>query len=80
MFNFKSEWFQIGACVAYERHLTGEERVIKDVLRNYMSTARPAEKFSDTVEVLLNFTLTRIVDFDDHNDVVKVNAWLVMVI
>jgi len=60
------------------RKLGPEERLIKDLLGNYVKLARPVKHPANLTAVSTSIQLIRIADYDIVNNVVKINAWLAL--
>ncbi|PAV71956.1 hypothetical protein WR25_16659 [Diploscapter pachys] len=53
-----------------------ERRLYEDLMRDYNSLERPVENHSMPVVVYLKVSLQQIIDVDEKNQIVYVNAWL----
>ncbi|EGT55171.1 hypothetical protein CAEBREN_30258 [Caenorhabditis brenneri] len=53
-----------------------ERRLYEDLMRNYNNLERPVANHSEPVTVHLKVALQQIIDVDEKNQVVYVNAWL----
>ncbi|CAG9540201.1 unnamed protein product [Cercopithifilaria johnstoni] len=64
---------------AFLRMITGsyhERRLYDDLMKNYNSLERPVQNHSQPVVVYLKVSLQQIIDVDEKNQIVYVNAWL----
>uniref|UniRef100_A0A158Q8R2 Cation transporter family protein n=1 Tax=Elaeophora elaphi TaxID=1147741 RepID=A0A158Q8R2_9BILA len=53
-----------------------ERRLYDDLMKNYNSLERPVQNHSQPVVVYLKVSLQQIIDVDEKNQIVYVNAWL----
>ncbi|KAK7492530.1 hypothetical protein BaRGS_00016196 [Batillaria attramentaria] len=53
-----------------------EQRLLIKLLRNYNNNVRPVINSSHSVEVTFGFSLIQIMDMDEKNQVLTINAWL----
>ena len=53
-----------------------EQRLYADLLNNYNALERPVENSSDPLVVKVRLFLQQIVDVDEKNQMVQVNAWI----
>ncbi|GMR60177.1 hypothetical protein PMAYCL1PPCAC_30372 [Pristionchus mayeri] len=53
-----------------------ERRLYEDLMRDYNNLERPVANHSDAVVVKLKVSLQQIIDVDEKNQIVYVNAWL----
>nr|CAD2196741.1 unnamed protein product [Meloidogyne enterolobii] len=53
-----------------------KEDCMKDLLRDYNVLERPVENHSHPVTVHLKVSLQQLIDVDEKNQIVHVNAWL----
>ncbi len=53
-----------------------EDRLYKDLMQNYNALERPVPNSSQPIVVKIRVFLQQIVDVDEKNQVVLVNAWL----
>ncbi|VDP10293.1 unnamed protein product [Heligmosomoides polygyrus] len=53
-----------------------ERRLYEDLMRDYNSLERPVANHSKPVTVYLKVSLQQIIDVDEKNQIVYVNAWL----
>jgi len=56
--------------------LTDEQRLLKNLMRNYDKASRPVFNASHSVEVKFSFSLIQICDMDERNQVLTTNVWL----
>ncbi|XP_025078016.1 neuronal acetylcholine receptor subunit alpha-10-like isoform X2 [Pomacea canaliculata] len=56
--------------------LPDEQRLLAKLLHNYNSNVRPVINSSHSVEVVFGFSLIQIMDMDEKNQVLTINAWL----
>lgn len=56
--------------------LTDEQRLYKELLRNYDRNTRPVYNASHPVNVNISISLTQIFDVDEKNQVLTTNIWL----
>ncbi|XP_076443988.1 neuronal acetylcholine receptor subunit alpha-10-like [Babylonia areolata] len=59
-----------------ETQVPDEQRLLAKVLHNYNNNVRPVYNSNDSVPVTLGFTLVQIMDMDEKNQVLTLNAWL----
>uniref|UniRef100_A0AC35TKB6 Neur_chan_LBD domain-containing protein n=1 Tax=Rhabditophanes sp. KR3021 TaxID=114890 RepID=A0AC35TKB6_9BILA len=53
-----------------------ERRLYEDLMRDYNTFERPVQNFSDPVIVYLKVSLQQVIDVDEKNQIVYLNAWL----
>ncbi|EPB71123.1 hypothetical protein ANCCEY_09784 [Ancylostoma ceylanicum] len=53
-----------------------ERRLYEDLMRDYNNLERPVANHSKPVTVYLKVSLQQIIDVDEKNQIVYVNAWL----
>ena len=53
-----------------------EQRLYADLLNNYNPLERPVENASEPLVVKVRLFLQQIVDVDEKNQIVQVNAWI----
>ena len=53
-----------------------EQRLYADLLNNYNPLERPVENASEALVVKVRLFLQQIVDVDEKNQIVQVNAWI----
>ncbi|VDM67032.1 unnamed protein product [Strongylus vulgaris] len=53
-----------------------ERKLYEDLMRDYNNLERPVANHSKPVTVYLKVSLQQIIDVDEKNQVVYVNAWL----
>lgn len=53
-----------------------ESRLYDDLLRNYDNKVRPVRNVSEPVKVRLKVSLQQLIDLDEQNEQLIVNAWL----
>lgn len=53
-----------------------ENRLYNDLLKNYNNLERPVASYNDPVVVFLKLSLQQIIDVDEKNQIVTVNAWI----
>ncbi|KAL3985611.1 Acetylcholine receptor subunit alpha-type acr-16 [Acanthocheilonema viteae] len=64
---------------AFLQMITGsyhERRLYDDLMKNYNNLERPVENHSQPVVIYLKVSLQQIIDVDEKNQIVYVNAWL----
>ncbi|KAM3716234.1 Acetylcholine receptor [Dirofilaria immitis] len=64
---------------AFLQIITGsyhERRLYDDLMKNYNNLERPVQNHSEPVVVYLKVSLQQIIDVDEKNQIVYVNAWL----
>ncbi|VDM93204.1 unnamed protein product [Onchocerca ochengi] len=64
---------------AFLQLITGsyhERRLYEDLMKNYNNLERPVQNHSEPVVVYLKVSLQQIIDVDEKNQIVYVNAWL----
>lgn len=65
-----SEFIQISESSYHER------RLYEDLMRDYNNLERPVANHSDAVIVYLKVSLQQLIDVDEKNQIVFINAWL----
>lgn len=53
-----------------------ERRLYEDLMRDYMFLERPVANHSEAVKVYLKVSLQQLIDVDEKNQIVHINAWL----
>ncbi|KAM9817473.1 neuronal acetylcholine receptor subunit alpha-7-like [Neosynchiropus ocellatus] len=53
-----------------------ENRLRRELLKDYDPLVRPVKNYSDPVVVKIGFTLVQILDLDEKNQILTTNAWM----
>ncbi|KAL8587493.1 hypothetical protein ACOMHN_000899 [Nucella lapillus] len=62
--------------IGNDSQIPDEQRLLTKVLHNYNKNVRPVYNSNDSVPVTLGFTLVQIMDMDEKNQVLTLNAWM----
>lgn len=62
-------------CIGFARASSDENRLYTDLLTNYNHLERPVNNASHALLVKMKLYLQAIVDVDEKNQVVQINAW-----
>uniref|UniRef100_A0A914Y6N4 Neurotransmitter-gated ion-channel ligand-binding domain-containing protein n=1 Tax=Panagrolaimus superbus TaxID=310955 RepID=A0A914Y6N4_9BILA len=68
--------FFITAFLAFSNANEDEQRLYADLLNNYNALERPVENSSEALVVKVRLFMQQIVDVDEKNQMVQINAWI----
>ena len=69
-------WLCLAAALGWARTDDNEYRLYRDLLKDYNLLERPVRNHSQAVRVTLSVILQQIVDVDEQNQIIEINAWL----
>lgn len=76
LFYWRCLLFVLGEFIQIVEGSYHERRLYEDLMRDYNNLERPVANHSEAVIVNLKVSLQQLIDVDEKNQVVFINAWL----
>ncbi|KAG1656575.1 Acetylcholine receptor subunit beta-like 1 [Nymphon striatum] len=70
-------FFSLFVAVIFNRSCSeDEERLVRDLFRDYNKLIRPVRNINESLEVTLGISFFQLLNVDEKNQVMKTNVWI----